>query len=351
MVNLTGAYVGIVMKNDDPEKLGRLKIRVPHAYGATGSEIGSISVDNLPWALPSGLPQGGSARSGAISWLPEPGDQVIVWFLDGEPEKPVWSWLMQTVSQAKGYAVNAYSDTGGIVGKPSRAVLTRYGHAIEFNSGSIIEATSGGYRFVIRDSAMPQSQDGQIQISTPKGNYIEIDDQTSTLTVLMLQDARFNITQAFTVLCEQFDVVTTNDDAAITSGAKIVGYALDNIELESGLDFKMTVGQAMTFNAATSVAGTAGTTLDLTAGASSSVTAPLVEIKGDITNLGTGVLQPIPGGTNLVSLLTTLITYLDTHIHSNGNNGSPTGTPIVPSTATITPLLPNLISKTVFGSL
>lgn len=343
MVNLTGAYVGLVERNDDPEKLGRLKVRVPHAYGATGSEIGTISTDNLPWALPSGLPQGGSSRSGAISWLPEPGDQVIVWFLDGEPEKPVWSWMMQTVSQSQSYNVNKYSSLGGKVGKPERAALTRYGHTVEFNAGSIINTTSGGYRVVLTDESTPQTRDGKLQMSTPKGNYLEIDDSTDTMNVLILEDVYFTVSQLFAVLCEKFEVVTTNDDVKFTSGAKFTCDALDNIELTTTADLQMTATQAMSQSA--------GTTWDASAGAQATLSSPLVSIAGDITNIGTGALQPIVGGTQMLSLLASLVAYLDTHTHSNGNNGSPTGPPIVPSATTISPLLPNLVSKTVFGSL
>ena len=343
MVNLTGAYVGLVEKNDDPEKLGRLKVRVPHAYGATGSNIGTISTNNLPWALPSGLPQGGSASSGAINWLPEPGDQVIVWFLDGEPEKPVWSWMMQTRSQAKGYQVNKYSDQGGTVGKPSRAALTRYGHTVEFNLGSIINTTSAGYRVVLTDSSTALSQDGKIQVSTPKGNFLEIDDQTSTMNVLLLEDVYFNATQLFSVICETLDLVTTNGDANLLVGDGLFVTSVSSTEFEAGGDFKATTSSAMTLDAATTFGATVGT--------SATITAPLVEIKGDITNIGVGSLEPYVGGTQMLSLLTALVIYLDTHTHGNGNNGSPTSPPIVPSSTTITPKLSSLVSTTLFGSM
>jgi len=39
-------YVGIVEENDDPEKLGRCKIRIPSVYGT------DIPTDDLPWAIP-----------------------------------------------------------------------------------------------------------------------------------------------------------------------------------------------------------------------------------------------------------------------------------------------------------
>jgi len=343
MVNLTGAYVGIVERNNDPEKLGRLKVRVPHAYGATGSEIGTISTDNLPWALPSGLPQGGTAASGAISWLPEPGDQVIVWFLDGEPEKPVWSWLMQTVPQSQSYTVNQYTADGDRVGKPTRAALTRYGHTLEFNAGSVISTTNGGYRVVLTDESRSLAQDGKITLATPKGNFIEVDDSTDTLTALLLEDIYFNADKLFTVLCEKFDVVTTNDDAKITSGAKLTCSTVGNTEFTAGADFQVTSTAAMS--------QTAGTTWDVSATSQATIASPLVQVQGDITNLGTGELQPFVGGTNMLSLLQTLILYLDTHTHSNGNNGAPTGTPIVPSAATLSSQLSSLVSTTVFGSM
>src|SRR3954470_6030472 len=100
-MDLQGCFIGIVEKVDDPEKLGRVKVRVPHAYGIFGTEVGAVPLDDLPWALPAGLPAGGSSASGGASWLPEPGDQVVVQFLDHEPEKPIWSWLMQTRSQSQ----------------------------------------------------------------------------------------------------------------------------------------------------------------------------------------------------------------------------------------------------------
>ena len=48
-----GILRGIVVDNNDPKKLGRLKVRIPSAYGEQ-------PVDNLPWAWPC-FSYGGSA--------------------------------------------------------------------------------------------------------------------------------------------------------------------------------------------------------------------------------------------------------------------------------------------------
>src|SRR3546814_1473831 len=100
-MNLLGTYGGIVEKVNDPEKLGRVKVRVPHVYGATGGGTGFIGTNDIPWALPAGMPAGGSSNSGGFSHLPEPGDHVWVRFLDGQPEKPIREWGMQTITDAK----------------------------------------------------------------------------------------------------------------------------------------------------------------------------------------------------------------------------------------------------------
>jgi hypothetical protein len=250
---------------------------------------------------------------------------------------------MQTVSQSQSYNVNKYALDGGTVGKPERSALTRYGHTVEFNAGSIISTTRAGYRVVLADESRILGRDGKISVATPKGNFLEIDDGTDTMFALILEDIYFNAAQLFSIICETFDLVTTNDDVKIVSGAKLTCQTLGNTEFTTNADFQITAVQAMTQEA--------GTTWDVQAATQAAITAPLVQVQGDITNLGTGELQPFVGGTEIIAMFQALVLYLDSHIHSNGNNGSPTGSPIVPSAATISPRIPSLTSTTVFGSM
>lgn len=91
-LELAGKHRGIVVDNADPQKLGRLKVRVLKAYGEQPP-------GNLPWAWPC-FPAGGSPNCGFFS-LPEKGAVVWVEFLwnDGEPDPscPVWvgTWHAQ----------------------------------------------------------------------------------------------------------------------------------------------------------------------------------------------------------------------------------------------------------------
>ena len=91
-LELAGKHRGIVVDNNDPWKLGRLKVRVDAAYGQQ-------PVDNLPWAWPcfsyGGMPQM------ALYAVPEVGAGVWVEFQwkDGQPDTtcPVWTgvWLAE----------------------------------------------------------------------------------------------------------------------------------------------------------------------------------------------------------------------------------------------------------------
>ena len=162
-------YAGTVESNLDPLKLGRIKARVPHVYGTASSGVGYIGTNDLPWALPAGMPAGGSALSGGFSQLPEMGDKVWVRFLDGEPEKPIWEWGMQSMDDAESVALHTYA-VGVPVGKPNRTIWTRYQHAVVMDEGSVIATTSAGYRLVLTDSSEPGANDGNLTLVTPHGN-------------------------------------------------------------------------------------------------------------------------------------------------------------------------------------
>jgi len=80
----TGLYVGKVEKRVDPNRQGRLKVRI------IGIHNDEINVDQLPWAYPknNAWSKGGSFKIPPIrSW-------VYVQFLNGNHEYPVWdgSW-------------------------------------------------------------------------------------------------------------------------------------------------------------------------------------------------------------------------------------------------------------------
>ena len=89
-----GLIRGFVADNNDPLKLGRLKVRVEAAYGAQ-------SVENLPWAWPC-FAYGGMSEMSSFA-VPEIGAGVWIMFQtkDGQPDTtfPVWLGVWQAQNE------------------------------------------------------------------------------------------------------------------------------------------------------------------------------------------------------------------------------------------------------------
>lgn len=68
-------YEGVVLRNDDPLKIGRVKFRIQGM------------IDESDWARPVALPGAGEARQGWFI-VPPVGAEVGVWFVQGDPDQP-----------------------------------------------------------------------------------------------------------------------------------------------------------------------------------------------------------------------------------------------------------------------
>lgn len=68
-------YEGTVAARNDPERLGRVKVRVP---GLLEPESG--------WALPCAMP--GAGPGIGFYMIPPVGAEVVVWFVQGDPDRP-----------------------------------------------------------------------------------------------------------------------------------------------------------------------------------------------------------------------------------------------------------------------
>lgn len=297
-MELYGTYGGTVEQVRDPEKLGRVKVRVPFVHGAQGS-AGYIGLTQLPWAMPAGMPAGGSAESGGFSHLPAVGDKVWVRFLDGEPEKPIWEWGMQSFNDRDKLKLHPYETTPtGETGLPSSSFWTRFNHAIELARTGLTAITSTGYRLRLVDSA---TLDGLVELATAKGNFIQLDDAKNGGTVFANEDWNYLVGQSFSGLSGGFNWRTTS------------------------LNFEVQSGAAVSLTAAT----------DFTAHGQASATvssATLAAIQAPQVTLGAAgaPVEPLVLGVRLSVFLETLLRYLAQHTHGNGNNGSPTTPPLQP---------------------
>ncbi len=327
-------YLGIVEANDDPLKLGRLKVRVPCVYGVSSAAEGSgyVARDDLPWALPAGMPAGGSHASGGFSMLPEPGDQVMVQFLDGDPENPVWQWLMQTRAQADKLKLHHYGQKGrGEVGAPDRAILSRYGHSLEFTDSSVTLTTAQGYQIRLENSTGETG--GSAAIQTPAGQRVTLNDLNEAVMVQGLNSA---VVSAGTVILNAasdmllrasgslslaiggVSVIIDGNTVILTTGtgASVIIDATGNVAILSagGAALAVETGKVQ-------VTAPDGTGMVVSSG-KISISAGQIVINTASLAVGTDAQYPA------VMLTPSLLKWILTHTHTNGNLGSPTGPPI-----------------------
>lgn len=118
-----GVYRGSVVSNEDPDNLGRLRIKCPTLYG-----------DNEPtyWAMGRGMIAG---KGHGAYWIPQKGDPILVSCENGDARFPLWEygwWLAGQVPE------NA---TPG-----NHIFRTPSGHRIEMddNNEEIIISNAGG---------------------------------------------------------------------------------------------------------------------------------------------------------------------------------------------------------------
>lgn len=138
-----GKYRGLVVRNDDPENLGRLTVRVP---GILGEDVVT------GWALPC-MPAGGEPNQGFLA-LPGPGAGVWVEFEEGDLEFPIWTGAYWTkpggeseIPRANNRDGQEYED--GPTPATRKIFKTARGHTIQFEDAAgqetvlIVEATHG----------------------------------------------------------------------------------------------------------------------------------------------------------------------------------------------------------------
>ena len=78
----TMSYLGLVEDNNDPEKIGRLKVRI--------APYSELSTEEIPWAYPKLGTHGNSAEYGGLN-VPELGSQVRVDFPSKDLTAPYYS--------------------------------------------------------------------------------------------------------------------------------------------------------------------------------------------------------------------------------------------------------------------
>ena len=175
---LFGLVVGVVTNNQDPDGLGRVKVRFPWLSDDEESHWARIAV-----------PMGGKERG--TYFLPEVDDEVLVAFEHGSPSFP---YVLGALWNGKDVPPTTKDD-----GKNNlRMIKSRSGHVIKLND-----------------------EDGKetVEIVDKKGNSIVIDTAKDTLTITTNKDIAFAATQGTIKLQAQKIELKSSADTKIEDGA------------------------------------------------------------------------------------------------------------------------------------
>ena len=104
-VNYNAFYFGIVVNSNDPERLGRVKVRIPCLHGTVPYEAIYLSDDDLPWAR-SGIFNAAGNDMGQFI-VPPKGARVFVTFEYNNSSNPIYFGGIPTkIGKTKNYNDN-----------------------------------------------------------------------------------------------------------------------------------------------------------------------------------------------------------------------------------------------------
>ena len=193
---ITGVVIGIVTNNNDPDRLGRVKLRFPWLSGSTESDWARVAT-----------PMAGKGRG--LYFLPEVDDEVLVLFERGDVRFP---FVIGALWNGKDQAPAGNSDGNNAL----RVIKSRSGHLIRFDDSEkapkieIIDASSGN-RIVIDTSA------DTVTITAGKNIVLEAPQG----------DIRLNAKQVLIAASKRADIKADTMRIAVQGGLALKGDPID----------------------------------------------------------------------------------------------------------------------------
>ncbi len=154
-----GVVIGLVTNNQDPDGMGRVRVRFPW-----------LSDEDESWWARIAVPMAGAGRG--VYFLPEVDDEVLVAFEHGDPRFPY-------VVGALWNGVDAPPETNDDGANNRRVITSRSGHQVRLDDtegGEKIEIIdAGGEQSIVVDTAaktITVSADGDVVVESKNGKLI-----------------------------------------------------------------------------------------------------------------------------------------------------------------------------------
>ncbi|MGH7617081.1 MAG: phage baseplate assembly protein V [Gemmatimonadaceae bacterium] len=191
-----GKYRGVVIANDDPQQLGRLRLWVPSLFPTDdGSTPGEDDPTVTDWAWPC-LPFGGKPDQGMF-FVPEVKAKVWVEYEEGNLDSPIWVGVFWSAPGGSTEIPTEAKDMDN--NEPQRRVLrTSSGHVLEFcdidGKESITLRHKDGATLTLDENGSAtlgnkegtflylNAQDSEFSFADKNGNNVRLGDTNVTLT-------------------------------------------------------------------------------------------------------------------------------------------------------------------------
>lgn len=180
----------IVVKNDDPNKGGKVKVNFPYGGPQESYWMRVMSVD-------AGVSDKVATNRGMV-FIPEIGDQVMIGFELGDPNRP---YVM-------GSLFNEKTGKGGGASNTVKSIITRSGHTLKF------------------------TEDESIELYDSSGNHITLDTKGKNIT-LKAPETISLIARNIQLQASEHIISTAGQNIAMTAERNITENAGENHEMSA----------------------------------------------------------------------------------------------------------------------
>ena len=211
-----GKYRGIVMANNDPDQLGRLKLQIPSVLGDQVTD----------WAWPC-LPYGGKLDQGMF-FVPDEGSKVWVEFEEGNLDLPIWVGVVwaepNDTTEIPAEAQDMEEDDDGRKTVPNRRVIkTSSGHVLEFSDVTDKESITLRHK---DGATVVLDEQGSVIIGNKEGSHIYLNADGGEATLI---DENGNNVR----LGDSGTTITNNDGTVVDIGGDTVQVIAKNVHVRS----------------------------------------------------------------------------------------------------------------------
>lgn len=268
-----GIYRGVIEDNNDPDKLGRVRVRIFGIHSSIKNKLatGGIPVDELPWAEPCFSLLGGSVSGIGTFSVPVNGSHVLVFFEGGNWECVRYFATLPGNPVEKADITQGFNDPDGIypledhLSEPDTHRLARNekisetivqdkiddrttgipkagggtwdeplpSYAAQYPKNTVICVESG---ITIELDSTPNSS--RIHIYHPSGSFVEINNSGDV--VFKNAGDRFDISKGNKYETSVENHINTTGDSSINSGAKWTVKATGDIKIETAGTLELT---------------------------------------------------------------------------------------------------------------